>query len=83
MTTNITIDQHPFLLSIKNVAKQYDTNIETGLTTAQVTQLQKTHPPNELESGDVTPWHAILIKQISNAMILVSTPWSTSSSRQD
>lgn len=68
-----TTDRHPFLLPVKNVAQQLSTNIETGLSKRQVADLQKDHPPNELEGGDGIAWYKILIKQCSNAMILVST----------
>ncbi|CZR53360.1 related to Ca2+-transporting ATPase [Phialocephala subalpina] len=64
-------DRHPFLLPVKNVAQQLSTNIETGLSKRQVADLQKDHPPNELEGGDGIAWYKILIKQCSNAMILV------------
>lgn len=64
-------DRHPFLLSVQDVAQQLNTNTETGLSKRQVTELQKGHPPNELEGGDGIAWYKILIKQCSNAMILV------------
>lgn len=66
-------DRHPFLLSVQDVAQQLNTNIDTGLSKRQVADLQKDHPPNELEGGDGISWYKILIKQCSNAMILVST----------
>ena len=64
-------ERHPFLLSVEDVANQLETNIETGLTARKVAELQKNHPPNELEGGGGISWYKILIKQISNAMILV------------
>ena len=64
-------EPHPFLLPTEEVAKQMDTNFENGLTARQVTELQKTYPPNELEDGGGVEWYRIFIKQISNAMILV------------
>lgn len=67
-----TTDVHPFLLTVENVAQQLGTNIETGLSKRQVADLQKDHPPNELEGGGGIAWYKILIKQMSNAMILVS-----------
>jgi Na+-exporting ATPase len=68
--------QHPFLLSVEDVVNQLGTNIETGLTARKVAELQKECPPNELEDGGGTVWHKILLKQIFNAMILVSyTPY--------
>jgi P-type Na+/K+ transporter len=65
-------DRHPFLLPIGNVAQQLGTNIETGLSARQVTQLRNDFPPNELVGGGGVSWYKILVKQISNAMILVS-----------
>lgn len=66
-------DRHPFLLSVEEVAKQLGTNIETGLSGSKVQALQKECPLNELNSGGGVSWHTILVKQISNAMILVIT----------
>jgi len=65
-------DRHPFLLSVEEVARQLKTNIETGLSARQAVELRNEFPPNELEGGGGAAWHKILIKQISNAMILVS-----------
>jgi len=65
-------DRHPFLLSVDDVARQLGTDIEHGLSAREVAELQKTYPLNELEGGSGVSWHKILIKQISNAMILVS-----------
>jgi magnesium-transporting ATPase (P-type) len=70
--TEKSTNRHPFLLAVEDVAHQFGTNIETGLTANQVAELQKEHPSNELESGEGISWHKILIKQLSNAMILVS-----------
>jgi magnesium-transporting ATPase (P-type) len=66
-----TTDRQPFLLSVEDVAKQLDTNIESGLSARQVSELQKSNPPNELEGGGGVPWYKIFIKQLTNAMILV------------
>ncbi|RDW81887.1 hypothetical protein BP6252_02999 [Coleophoma cylindrospora] len=63
--------KHPFLLSIEEVSQQLATNIETGLSSTKVQELQSQHPPNELEGGGAIAWYKILLKQISNAMILV------------
>jgi Na+-exporting ATPase len=70
-TKNQGTERHPFLLSIEDVAKELGTSIENGLSSAKVQQLQKEFPPNELEGGGSVAWYKILIKQITNAMILV------------
>jgi magnesium-transporting ATPase (P-type) len=65
-------DRHPFLLSVEDVAQQLGTNTETGLSARQVAELRNVSPLNELEGGGGVSWYKILLKQISNAMILVS-----------
>jgi Na+-exporting ATPase len=67
-------DRHPYLLAVDDVAQQLGTNLESGLTDSKVQELQRAHPPNELEGGGGISWHRILLKQISNAMILVRFP---------
>ncbi|OAA58424.1 potassium/sodium efflux P-type ATPase [Niveomyces insectorum RCEF 264] len=62
---------HPFLLSVDDVAKQLQTDVEKGLTDLQVKQRQEAYGRNELEVEEPTPWYSILVKQFCNAMILV------------
>ncbi|KAI0903933.1 hypothetical protein F4823DRAFT_635047 [Ustulina deusta] len=64
-------EQHPFLLSADDVARHLGSDLERGLSSSQVTQLQQTCPPNELDVGGAIPWYKIFIKQLLNAMILV------------
>jgi Na+-exporting ATPase len=64
-------ERHPFLLSFHDVALQLGTDIETGLTASRIADLQRECPPNELEGGGGIAWYRILVKQMSNAMILV------------
>ena len=64
-------ERHPFLLPVQDVAKTLETDIERGLTSAQVAQLQQKYPPNELDVGGTIPWYKIFLKQLFNAMILV------------
>ncbi|CAK7219839.1 potassium/sodium eff [Sporothrix bragantina] len=63
--------QHPFLLSVQDVAKQLETDVDKGLTAAQVKQRQEQYGRNELEVHEPTPWYSIFIKQFCNAMIIV------------
>ncbi|EFY92940.1 P-type Na+-ATPase [Metarhizium acridum CQMa 102] len=63
--------KHPFLLTVEETARALNTDIDKGLTTAQVTELQQKYPKNELDVGDTIPWYSILTKQILNAMIIV------------
>lgn len=64
-------DRHPFLLAPADVAAALDTDIDNGLTSAQVAQLQQQYPPNELNVEGAISWYTIFIKQLFNAMILV------------
>ncbi|PQE05204.1 calcium-transporting ATPase 3 protein [Rutstroemia sp. NJR-2017a BBW] len=70
-TNTYSTTAHPFLLTKEDVANQLKTNLDKGLTTSQVQSIQAEHPPNELNSGGSISWYKILLKQISNAMILV------------
>ncbi|KAH7026603.1 uncharacterized protein B0I36DRAFT_352437 [Microdochium trichocladiopsis] len=61
----------PFLLSVEDVVKAVETDLDRGLTSAQVAQLQQKYPKNELDVGGAIPWYKIFIKQLVNAMVLV------------
>jgi len=71
-TSGLRTDRHPFLLSVEDVARQLGTDLGTGLSNARVREIQNEHPPNELEGGEGIVWWRILLKQCTNAMILVS-----------
>ncbi|ORY65787.1 uncharacterized protein BCR38DRAFT_483467 [Pseudomassariella vexata] len=64
-------ERHPFLLSIQDVVNNFGTDMERGLSSAQVVQLQEKYPPNELDVGGAIPWYKIFFRQLFNAMILV------------
>lgn len=64
--------KHPFLLSVDETAHALQTDIDKGLTSVQVAQLQQKYPKNELDVGGTIPWYSILTKQVLNAMIIVS-----------
>jgi len=63
--------KHPFLLSTEETAQALRTDVDKGLTSAQVADLQQKYPKNELDVGEGIPWYSILTKQILNAMIIV------------
>ncbi len=71
---SIDFPKHPFLLSVSETADALGTDIEEGLLSAKVTELQQQFPKNELEEGGRISWYTLLAKQIFNAMILVSGP---------
>ncbi|KND87068.1 Calcium-transporting ATPase 3 [Tolypocladium ophioglossoides CBS 100239] len=62
---------HPFLLSVRETAKALAVDVDKGLTSVQVSELQQKYPKNELDVGEGIPWYKILTKQILNAMIIV------------
>ncbi|KJZ78648.1 hypothetical protein HIM_02039 [Hirsutella minnesotensis 3608] len=63
--------KHPFLLTAEETAQALSTDIDKGLSSAQVVRLQQQYPKNELNVGKGIPWYSILTKQIFNAMIIV------------
>ncbi|KXX81602.1 Calcium-transporting ATPase 3 [Madurella mycetomatis] len=63
--------KHPFLLSVQEVEGSLGTDVDKGLTSARVTELQGKYPPNELDVGGSIAWYTIFIRQLCNAMILV------------
>lgn len=75
-------ERHPFLLPVQDVVRVLGSDLDRGLTSAQVSQLQEKYPPNELDVGGAIPWYKIFLKQLFNAMILVrvSLPDSASAS---
>ena len=63
--------RHPFLLPLDEIVEQLGTNVETGLSRLKAQQSQHDYGPNKLKGEGVIQWYSILVKQISNAMILV------------
>ena len=63
--------RHPFLLSLTEVYQQLGTNVDTGLSQFHVREAQQRHGPNKLEGEGGVQWYRVLLKQVSNAMILV------------
>ncbi|KAL1969556.1 hypothetical protein VTN77DRAFT_8994 [Rasamsonia byssochlamydoides] len=66
-----TYPKHPFLMAVEEIAAHLQTNIETGLTDVQVQELQQMFGGNKLEGEGGVKWYSVLVKQVSNAMILV------------
>jgi P-type Na+/K+ transporter len=64
--------KQPFLLSIDEILHHLDTNQDVGLSSTQVQQYQQKYGQNEIEGEGGVKWYSLLIKQVSNAMILVS-----------
>src|SRR3954447_23512668 len=65
--------KQPFLLSVDEVVQYLETNEDTGLSSAQVQQYRQRYGENKLGGEGAVKWYSLLIKQISNAMILVSS----------
>ena len=66
--------KQPFLLSVEEVLHYLDTKQDVGLSSARVQQYQQKYGENKLRGDGGVKWHTLLIKQISNAMMLVSFP---------
>ncbi|KAI9845990.1 MAG: Na+ ATPase [Sclerophora amabilis] len=69
--TNQEYSAHPFKLSIEQLANDLETNLEAGLSSAQVQSLQSKYGQNKLDGEGAVRWYSVLLRQISNAMILV------------
>ncbi|KAL8866489.1 MAG: hypothetical protein Q9174_006276, partial [Haloplaca sp. 1 TL-2023] len=63
--------KHPFALSTQHMLETLGSNVDTGLKPADAQQAQGRYGPNRLEGEGGVKWHTVLIKQVSNAMILV------------
>lgn len=65
-------EKHPFQLSVEQLASVLNTNIEQGLSPAAAKDAQRKYGENMLSGQEGVKWYSVLLKQISNAMILVS-----------
>lgn len=63
--------KQPFLLSVDQCVHELRTNLNSGLTSVQAKENAVRYGSNELDSDGGIPWYTILLKQISNAMVLV------------
>lgn len=65
-------EHHPFQLSLDQIVLQLQTHLEFGLSWAQANDLQSRYGENKLAGEGAVRWYSVLLKQISNAMILVT-----------
>jgi P-type Na+/K+ transporter len=65
--------KQPFLLSVDEIINHLQTTTDSGLSSAQTKQYLEKYGENHLDGSGGIPWYSILGKQISNAMILVSS----------
>ena len=61
----------PFLLSVEDILSHLQVSKESGLSNAQVEQNQQKYGENKLSGEGGAKWYSLLLKQVSNAMILV------------
>lgn len=64
--------KQPFLLPVNDITQYLQTNTDSGLSESQAKQYQEKYGANKLDTDGGIPWYALLMKQIANAMILVS-----------
>jgi len=67
--------KHPFQLSVKEVSDVLQTSQESGLSSSQANDNKTKYGENKLEGEGGVKWYAVLLKQVSNAMILVRIPY--------
>ena len=65
--------EQPFLLSVDELVHYLQTNQDAGLSNARVQQYREKYGENKLKGEGAVKWYSLLIKQISNAMVLVSS----------
>ena len=65
--------EQPFLLPVNEVVQYLETNQDAGLSSARVQQYQQKYGENKLEGEGAVKWYSLLVKQVSNAMVLVSS----------
>ena len=70
-TTSQEYWRHPFLLPVEELFKYFETSIETGLSVLKAQEAQRNYGPNKLNGEGAVQWYSVLLKQVSNAMILV------------
>lgn len=66
------LSQPAHTLSPEATIKELSTNADEGLSSQEVQRRLQEHGPNELEGGEGVSFAKIVIRQIANAMMLVS-----------
>lgn len=61
-------------LTYDDILRELQVNSEEGLSAAEAKKRLELHGPNELEGGEGVSLAKIVIRQIANAMMLVSYP---------
>ncbi|KAK7525594.1 P-type Na+-ATPase [Phyllosticta citriasiana] len=69
--TKQVYERHPFQLSVDHLSSQLGTNVDSGLSSSQISELRQKYGENKLSGEGGVKWYTILLKQISNAMLLV------------
>jgi Na+-exporting ATPase len=63
--------KQPFLLTVEELTTHLNTRTESGLSKLQAQQNIEKYGENKLDGEGAIKWYSILLKQVSNAMILV------------
>ena len=66
--------KHPFLLPIHELAELLNTDLHNGLVSLDAQIARQHYGLNRLDGESGVKWWPVLVKQISNAMILVRIP---------
>jgi Na+-exporting ATPase len=64
--------RHPFQQTAEETIQFLQTDTDSGLAPAKAKELQSKYGPNKLTGEGGVKWYSVLLKQVSNAMILVS-----------
>ncbi len=64
-------ERHPFVLPLEKIYQCLNTNKDTGLDDVKVQAAHRKYELNKLNGDGGVQWYTVLVKQVSNAMILV------------
>jgi P-type Na+/K+ transporter len=64
--------RHPFQLTIDELTNLLKTDTDSGLNPTAAKKALDTYGENKLAGEGGVKWYSVLMKQVSNAMILVS-----------